>query len=1015
MKSPQTDTTDAPGGSGLFGRLAAFIVRWPWVVIGCWIVVAVALPQAVPSLTEMTQRHPVAMLPADAPSTAAVREMSAAFGESGSENVLLVVLTNPDGLTPGDEAVYRLLVDRLHSDTRDVVMVQDFLSAPSLREMLASDDGKAWILPVGIAGELGSPGSYFAYTRVADTVEDTVAGTGLTVHLTGPAATVADLTTVGAGDQRRIEIAMAVFLIAILLMIYRNPVTMVLPLLTIGVSLVTAQAVVAALSQLTGLGVSNQTIIFLSAMMAGAGTDYAVFLISRYHDFVRLGQDTEHAVTNALTSIGKVIAASAATVSMTFLAMVFCRLGVFSTVGVALAVAIGVAFLSAVTLLPAILVLAGPRGWVAPARDLASGFWRRSGIRIVRKPIRSLIASIAVLMALAACATMAQFNYDDRKALPETADSAIGYAAMDQHLPVNQTIPQYLFVRSPRDLRTPEALADLEQMAHRISQLPDIGTVRGITRPTGESLEQARLAYQAGRVGERLRDASERIESRDDDLNSLANGANLLADNLGQARGQIANALSGVRGLVDALAYLQNQFGAGTTFRQFDNAAKLVNSMRALGDALNVNFANFAAGFDWVGPVVAALDISPTCTADPSCRTTRDQFRRLQTARENGTFDRIADLARRLQSTVDTQTLDASVKGLRHAVDTAVNAVRSMGLDDPRSVQSRLTTIQDSADTLSEASRKLADGVESLVDQTRQMGAGINDASAFLLSLKSAASTPSMAGFSIPPEVLNSDEFRKAATVFISPDGHSARYLIQTNLSPFSTEAMDQVNTIVDTARGAQPNTQLADASISMTGYPATLRDTRDNYDHDLRLIIVMTIVVVLLILMVLLRAVVAPLYLIGSVVLSYLSALGIGVVVFQFILDQQLHWSVPALAFILLVAMGADYNLLLMSRLRDESGVGIRSGVIRTVASTGGVITAAGLIFAASMFGLLFASITTIVQAGFVVGVGILLDTFLVRTVTVPATAALLGTANWWPSGVVRGKQLARQPQDAV
>jgi RND superfamily putative drug exporter len=119
----------------------------------------------------------------------------------------------------------------------------------------------------------------------------------------------------------------------------------------------------------------------------------------------------------------------------------------------------------------------------------------------------------------------------------------------------------------------------------------------------------------------------------------------------------------------------------------------------------------------------------------------------------------------------------------------------------------------------------------------------------------------------------------------------------------------------------------------------------------------------------------------------------------FQFILGQELHWSVPGLAFIILVAVGADYNMLLISRMRDESPHGIRSGVIRTVGSTGGVITAAGLIFAASMFGLVFASITTLVQAGFIVGTGILLDTFLVRTMTVPAIATLAGPANWWPS----------------
>ena len=131
-------------------------------------------------------------------------------------------------------------------------------------------------------------------------------------------------------------------------------------------------------------------------------------------------------------------------------------------------------------------------------------------------------------------------------------------------------------------------------------------------------------------------------------------------------------------------------------------------------------------------------------------------------------------------------------------------------------------------------------------------------------------------------------------------------------------------------------------------------------------------------------------------------------------------------LPFILLVAVGADYNLLLISRIRDESPHGMRIGVIRTVASTGGVITSAGLIFAASMLGLMFASITTMLQAGFVIGVGILLDTFLVRTVTVPAMAVMVGRANWWPyrwwpaawsqrRGARRAKRHRRRDSDPV
>ena len=296
-------------------------------------------------------------------------------------------------------------------------MVQDFVGTPQLRETLSSRDGKAWILPVGLAGDVASPKANAAYTRVADIVRHSVAGTTVTANLTGTAATVADVIDVSVRDQVRIEAAIVTLLLVILLIIYRNPITMLLPLITIGVSLAIAQTVLAGVSVL-GLAVSNQTLVFLSGMIAGAGTDYAVFLISRYHDYLRHGADSDQAVKNALNSIGKVIAASAATVGVTFLGMTFTRLELFSTTGPALAIGIGVAFVAAVTLLPAIIVLTGRRGWIKPRRELTTRFWRRSGIRIVRRPKANLVASLIVLLILAGCVGVVRYNYDDRKALP---------------------------------------------------------------------------------------------------------------------------------------------------------------------------------------------------------------------------------------------------------------------------------------------------------------------------------------------------------------------------------------------------------------------------------------------------------------------------------------------------------------------------------------------------------------------------------------------------------------------
>lgn len=202
----------------------------------------------------------------------------------------MVLLTNENGLGPADEAVYRKLIENLRADTQDKISVQDFLAVPEMKELLASKDNKAWNLPITFAGDAASPETQAAFKRVAAIVKQTVAGTSLTVHLSGPIATVADLTELGEKDVRIIEIGTAVSVLIILILVYRNLVTMLVPLATIGASVVTAQGTLSGLAEF-GLAVNMQAIVFMSAVMIGAGTDYAVFLISRYHDYVRHGEN----------------------------------------------------------------------------------------------------------------------------------------------------------------------------------------------------------------------------------------------------------------------------------------------------------------------------------------------------------------------------------------------------------------------------------------------------------------------------------------------------------------------------------------------------------------------------------------------------------------------------------------------------------------------------------------------------------------------------------------------------
>ncbi|MUM32000.1 MMPL family transporter, partial [Mycobacterium sp. CBMA361] len=171
--------------NGIFERLARLVLRRPWWVIAAWLVIVAALSVAVPPLMKLASDRNQELLPSNSAVMAATRDMTAAFHEPGIQNIALVVLTDERGLSKADEDVYRTLVDRLHRDDHDVVMVQDFISQPPMREVLASKDNQAWFIPVGIRGELGSPESSDAYKRVVSIVDNAVAGSSLTVHMTG--------------------------------------------------------------------------------------------------------------------------------------------------------------------------------------------------------------------------------------------------------------------------------------------------------------------------------------------------------------------------------------------------------------------------------------------------------------------------------------------------------------------------------------------------------------------------------------------------------------------------------------------------------------------------------------------------------------------------------------------------------------------------------------------------------------------------------------------------------------
>ncbi len=225
--------------------------------------------------------------------------------------------------------------------------------------------------------------------------------------------------------------------------------------------------------------------------------------------------------------------------------------------------------------------------------------------------------------------------------------------------------------------------------------------------------------------------------------------------------------------------------------------------------------------------------------------------------------------------------------------------------------------------------------------------------------------------------------------------------LLQATLTkdPYSTEAFDDIEPIRDTVKEA------GGEDVLVGGPTAVEKDLRVASARDSLLIPPIVLVVVFLILIVLLRALVAPLLLIGTVILSYAAALGIGYLAFDVLFDfPGSDPSLPLFAFIFLVALGVDYNIFLMARVREETqGSNPREGVLRGLAVTGAVITSAGLVLAGTFSALAVLPLIFLTELGFVVAIGVLLDTFIVRSILVPALSLDLGRRIWLPSALGR------------
>ncbi|TDZ90791.1 RND family transporter [Mycobacteroides salmoniphilum] len=923
---------------------ARIIRKFSILVVLAWAAFTVLINTVVPQLEPVTDANQGPLVPLDAPSSRALIHIGESFQESDSNSLAMVILEGDHKLNDADHRFYDTLASKLENDKKHVQYVMNLWGQGTTAAGVQSADGQAAYTLVRVAGDQGSTVSDESIRAVRELVAEVAPPNGVKVYVSGSAPLSTDMLQVGNQSMIRLMYVTIAIITVMLLIVYRSVATALLTLLVVMVELSCGRGVVAFLAYHKLIGISVFASNILVSLILGAGTDYAIFLIGRYQEARHAGEDRETAYYSAVKGVSHVILGSGLAIAGATFCLQFTRLNYFNTMGVPCAAATLVAVAASLTFGPAVLALGSRFGVFEPKVKASAGIWRKVGTVTVRWPGRILVVSSVVVLIGSITLPSYRPNYNDRIYIADDVPANQGYAAADRHFPVSKLNSDMLMIESDHDMRNSTDMIALDKVAREVFHTPGVAMIQSVTRPLGTPLEHSSFTYTMGTMGTKINELIPFLTDLTDRFTDMAD-------------------------ITDRMAALMRQQQA-LTGQQAGAAHITVKGAQELKD-VTVSMRDTLANFDdQFRPLRNYFYWEPHCADIPMCWAIRSLF----------------DMTDQVDSMTD-------------AVDDTLKAALIQDAVTPQLVE----VIGKSAAELDNM-RKVVLTEQSTM---RPMLTQLNELGRQMMDLGHAFdSSKNDEFFYLPPEAFDNPYFQIDLKYFVSPDGKSARYMIYHDGEALSEEGIDHAQAYLPAAKEALKGTTLAGSRVYLGGAAATYWDIQDATKTDLLIAAIAAFALIFLVMLLITRSVVAALVIVGTVAFSYSGAFGLSVLVWQHFLGIPLSWLNLPITFIILVAVGSDYNLLLISRYLEESKAGLNTGLIRAVANSGKVVTTAGIVFATTMMAMLSSDLLSVGQLGSIIGLGLLLDTLIVRSFITPAIARLLGPLFWWPR-VIRSRPL--------
>lgn len=933
--------TPRPGYMRAVRRLA-----WPLVIF--WLLLTVGLNVLVPPIESVARENAVTMSPQDAPSMIAAKHIGATFDEFDSDAMVMLVLEGETELGPEAHRYYDTVIAKLAADHEHVQHIADLWGDPITAAGVQSTDGKAAYAQINTAGDQGSTLGNESVDAVRKIVASVPTPDGVKAYVTGQAALTTDMNEAADKSMLKMMGVTGVVIVIMLAIVYRSAATVALALVMVGFEMGSARGLVALLGHHGLLGFSTFVVAMLSSLAIAAGTDYAIFLIGRYHEARNAGEDPETAWYSMFRGTWHVILGSGLTIAGASLCLHFARLSYFKALGIPSALGLLVVIAGALTVAPAIVAIATRHGLLEPKRVEGRG-WRRIGTANVRWPGAVFVAALLVTLAGMLAVPSMKISFNDRHYIPASLPANVGYDAAERHFSAARMNPDVLMVESDHDLRNPADMIILDRIAKNMFRSRGVERVQSITRPLGSPIDHTSIPFQ---VSMQAVPIQENLQFMTDRLSDMVK----MSDDLGAT--------------VDSMVRLRD----------------LVNQMNSTTDKMSVDMATVTATVDEIRDHIADFDdvVRPIrnyfyweqhCSGIPAC----DAIRSVFDAYDG--MDKFSEDMRPLLA--DMAEVNTVMPQLVGQFDPMIAVAKSM---------------QGSLLTMHSSFSGLVTQLSRMTDTATEMGRAFDASKADDY-------------FYLPPEAFDNPDFQKGLKLFLSPDGKAARFIVTYDADPATPKGISFVEPMLAAAHDAVKGTPLTGAKFYLTGTAAVYKDIQVGSTYDILIVGAAAVTLIFIVMLLITRALVASAVIVGTVLLSLSAAFGLTVVVWQHILGLQLNWIAPVFGVIILLAVGSDYNLLLVSRFQEEIGAGLKTGIIRSIGGTGSVVTAAGLVFAFTMMSMAASDLYSIGQAGSTIGLGLLFDTLIVRSFLTPSIAALLGRWFWWPQNIQRMRSAPTRP----